>query len=83
MLARVPSAAVVGLEASMVEVDISPGIPTFAVVGLPDTGVREARERVRAAVRNSGYEVPVRRITVNLAPAQPARRGPRSISRSR
>lgn len=77
MLARVPSAAVVGLEASMVEVevDISPGIPVFAVVGLPDAGVREARERVRAALRNSGYEVPVRRITVNLAPADTRKEG--------
>jgi len=77
VLARVQSAAVVGLEASMVEVevDISPGIPTFAVVGLPDAGVREARERVRAAVRNSGYEVPIRRITVNLAPADTRKEG--------
>lgn len=77
MLAGVRSAAVVGLEASMVEVevDVSPGIPTFAVVGLPDAGVREARERVRAAVRNSGYEMPVRRITVNLAPADTRKEG--------
>jgi magnesium chelatase family protein len=77
MLARVRSAAVIGLEASMVEVevDVSPGIPTFAVVGLPDAGVREARERVRAAVRNSGYEMPVRRITVNLAPADTRKEG--------
>ena len=78
MLARVRSAAVVGLEASIVEVevDVSPGIPTFAIVGLPDAGVREARERVRAAVRNSGYEMPVRRITVNLAPADTRKEGP-------
>jgi len=78
VLARVRSAAVVGLEASIVEVevDVSPGIPTFAVVGLPDAGVREARERVRAAVRNSGYEMPVRRITVNLAPADTRKEGP-------
>ncbi len=78
MLARVRSAAVVGLDASIVEVevDVSPGIPTFAVVGLPDAGVREARERVRAAVRNSGYKMPVRRITVNLAPADTRKEGP-------
>ena len=71
MLACVRSAAVIGLDASIVEVevDVSRGIPTFTIVGLPDAGVREARERVRAAVRNSGYEMPVRRITVNLAPA--------------
>jgi magnesium chelatase family protein len=77
VLARVRSAAVVGLEASIVEVevDVSPGIPTFAIVGLPDAGVREARERVRAAVRNSGYEMPVRRIIVNLAPADTRKEG--------
>ena len=78
MLARVQSAAVVGLDALPVdvEVDVSPGIPTFAVVGLPDTAVREARERVRAAIRNTGYEMPPRRITVNLAPADTRKAGP-------
>jgi magnesium chelatase family protein len=69
---------VVGLDAVPVdvEVDVSPGIPTFAVVGLPDTAVREARERVRAAIRNAGYEMPPRRITVNLAPADTRKEGP-------
>src|SRR5205807_597522 len=78
VLAQIRSASVVGLEASMVEVelDVSPGLPTFSIVGLPDTAVREARERVRAAVRNSGYEMPVRRITVNLAPADTRKAGP-------
>ena len=78
MLARVRSASVVGLDAVPVdvEVDVSPGIPTFAVVGLPDTAVREARERVRAAIRNAGYEMPPRRITVNLAPADTRKAGP-------
>ena len=78
MLAQIQSASVVGLEASMVgvELDVSPGLPTFAIVGLPDPAVREARERVRAAVRNSGYEMPVRRITVNLAPADTRKAGP-------
>ncbi len=52
-----------------VEVDIANGLPGFDIVGLPDTAVRESRERVRAAIKNSGYEFPVRRITVNLAPA--------------
>jgi magnesium chelatase family protein len=68
----------VGLDAVPVdvEVDVSPGIPTFAVVGLPDTAVREARERVRAAIRNAGYEMPPRRITVNLAPADTRKAGP-------
>lgn len=78
MLARVQSASIVGLEASMVavEVNVSSGIPTFAIVGLSDTAVREARERVRAAIRNAGYEMPVRRITVNLAPADTRKEGP-------
>lgn len=78
MFARVQSAAVVGLDAVPVdvEVDVSPGIPTFAVVGLPDTAVREARERVRSAIRNTGYEMPPRRITVNLAPADTRKEGP-------
>ena len=78
MLAHVQSATVVGLDAVTVdvEVDVSPGIPTFAVVGLPDAAVREARERVRAAIRNAGYEMPARRITVNLAPADTRKEGP-------
>lgn len=71
MLATVQSCAVVGLDGYIVqvEVDISPGLPVFNIVGLPDTAVQEARERVRAAVRNTGCEFPLRRITVNLAPA--------------
>lgn len=52
-----------------VEVDITNGIPAFDIVGLPDASVRESRERVRAAIKNSGFEFPARRITVNLAPA--------------
>jgi magnesium chelatase family protein len=78
VLAQVRSATVVGLDAVAVdvEVDVSPGIPAFAIVGLPDTAVREARERVRAAIRNVGYEMPARRITVNLAPADTRKEGP-------
>src|SRR5207302_6726990 len=78
VLAQIRSASVVGLEASVVwvELDVSRGLPTFAIVGLRDTAVREARERVRAAVRKSGYEMPVRRITVNLAPADTRKAGP-------
>jgi magnesium chelatase family protein len=52
-----------------VEVDISNGLPTLDIVGLPDTAVRESKERVRAAIKNSGFEFPSRRITINLAPA--------------
>jgi len=71
MLACVRSAAVFGIDASMVhvEVDVSLGLPTFQMVGLPDASVRESRDRVRAAIRNSGFEFPIRRVTVNLAPA--------------
>jgi magnesium chelatase family protein len=78
MLAKVASCAVVGLDGALVEVevDISPGLPSFVIVGLPDTAVQEARERVRAAIRNSGYTFPMKRITVNLAPADLRKEGP-------
>jgi magnesium chelatase family protein len=59
-----------------VEVDIHPGLPTFTIVGLPDTAVQESRERVRASLVNSGFEFPMRRITVNLAPADLRKAGP-------
>jgi len=77
-LAKVYSAAIVGLDGQLVEVevDISSGLPSTTVVGLPDTAVQEARERVRAAVRNSGFVFPARRITVNLAPADLKKGGP-------
>jgi len=77
-LAKVNAAAVVGLDGRRieVEVDISSGLPGMTIVGLPDTGVQEARERVRAAVRNSGCVFPARRITVNLAPADLRKEGP-------
>jgi magnesium chelatase family protein len=71
MLASLRSAAVVGVEALpvIVEVDVSYGLPIFTMVGLPDTSVRESRDRVRTAIRNSGFEFPGHRVTVNLAPA--------------
>ncbi len=78
MLAKVTSCAVVGLEGALVdvEVDISSGLPSFTIVGLPDKAVQEARERVRSAIRNSNYKFPTRRITVNLAPADLKKEGP-------
>jgi len=78
MLAKVISCAVVGLEGAIVEVeaDISPGLPSFTVVGLPDAAVQEARERVRAAIRNSDCTFPMKRIVVNLAPADLKKAGP-------
>ena len=59
-----------------VEADIRQGLPAFSIVGLPDAAVQESRERVRAAIQNSGYEFPLRRITVNLAPADFRKAGP-------
>ena len=78
MLAKVITCAVLGLEGAVVEVevDISPGLPSFTIVGLPDAAVQEARERVRAAVRNSGYIFPMKRIVANLAPANLKKAGP-------
>jgi magnesium chelatase family protein len=79
MLAKIISGAVVGLEAVpvTVEVDIaSQGLPSFTIVGLPDKAVEESRERVRAAIKNSGAEFPAKRITVNLAPADLPKIGP-------
>ena len=58
-----------------VEVDISRGIPSFSIVGLPNTAVRESRERVAAAIKNSNHEFPLERITVNLAPADIKKEG--------
>src|SRR5512132_3726815 len=71
MLARVHSAATFGIEARVldVEVDVSFGRPHFTIVGLPDPSVREARERVKSALRNSGFTMPSGAVTVNLAPA--------------
>ncbi|MEK7129766.1 MAG: ATP-binding protein, partial [Patescibacteria group bacterium] len=79
MLAKIASGSVVGLEAIpvTVEVDIaSQGLPSFAIVGLPDKAIEESKERVRAAIKNSGAEFPAKRITVNLAPADLPKIGP-------
>jgi len=78
VLARVLTFAIDGVDPRpvRVEVDIRPGLPTFRVVGLADAAVREARERVRAAILNSGFEFPARRITANLAPAHLRKVGP-------
>ena len=79
MLAKVISAAVVGLDAVpiTVEVDIAAmGLPSFTIVGLPDKAVEESKERVRAALKNTGADFPAKRITVNLAPADLPKEGP-------
>src|SRR5207247_5152240 len=77
MLARVRTAALWGLDAFPVEceVDVGPGLPGFVMVGLPDASVREARDRVWPAIRNAGFQLPDRRVTVNLAPAERRKEG--------
>ena len=71
MIAKTNSASVLGIDAHPVdvEVDVSIGLSTFNIVGLPDGTIKESRDRVTAAVTNSGFNFPVRRIVVNLAPA--------------
>lgn len=78
MVAKTYSMGIFGMEAFTVEVetDISNGLPAFELVGLPDAAVKESKDRVRAAVRNCGYQFPVGRITMNLAPADRKKAGP-------
>jgi magnesium chelatase family protein len=78
MLARIWSAAIIGVDAVQVgvEVDVSGGLPAIVVVGLPDTAVQESKERVRTAIKNAGYLFPMRRIVVNLTPADLRKEGP-------
>jgi len=77
LLARVLSSAVLGIDAYLVtvETDVAAGLPSFSTVGLPQGAVKEGRERVVAAINNSGYQVPPKRITVNLAPADVRKEG--------
>ena len=77
MLAKVLSSAVYGLDAYLVdvEVDIATGLPQFNIVGLPDLAVKESKDRVRAALKNTGFDFPVKKITVNLAPADVKKEG--------
>ena len=77
MLAKVKSGALRGVDAYLVEVevDLSPGLPAFTTVGLPETAVKESKDRVRAALKNSGYKFPGNRITINLAPADVRKEG--------
>lgn len=77
MYSQVKSGSLCGLtsEQVLVETDLSPGLPVFNVVGLPDASVRESKERIRAAIINSGYRFPAKRITINLAPAGTRKEG--------
>ena len=78
MISKVESAAFIGIYAYRVtvEVDVSNGLPQLTVVGLPDASIKESRERIRAAIKNSGFSFPPERITVNLAPADIKKEGP-------
>ena len=78
MLSQIDSSAILGIDAYIVrvEVDISSAMPMFTIVGLPDAAVQESRERVRSAIKNTGLEFPLRRITINLAPADIRKQGP-------
>lgn len=78
MFSKVKSFSLVGLEglAIDVEVDINLGLPSYDIVGLPDTAVKESKERVRSSIKNSGFNFPVHKITVNLAPANVKKAGP-------
>jgi len=77
MIAKTHTCSLLGIDAILVEVevDLSPGLPAFSTVGLPDNIVRESKDRVKTALHNSGYPFPSERITVNLAPAHLKRRG--------
>ncbi len=77
MLARVWSAAIIGIDAIKigVEVDVSGGLPGIAVVGLPDTAVQESKERVKASLKNAGFAFPIRKIVINLSPANIRKEG--------
>ncbi len=78
MVARAYSMGTYGMDAFPVEVetDLSSGLPSFEVVGLPDTAVKESRDRVRAAMKNCGFDFPLKRIVINLAPADKRKEGP-------
>ena len=78
LISKLCSAALLGVEAFLVEVevDVASGLPSFNIVGLPDTAIQESRERVRSALTNSDYRFPMQRITVNLAPADIKKEGP-------
>src|SRR6185503_4865496 len=77
-VATVHTASLRGIDGAVVEVevDLARGLPAFTVVGLPDASVRESKDRVRAAIKNADFTFPVRRITVNLAPADVRKVGP-------
>ena len=78
MLSRLKSYGLVGIEgyAIDVEIDLNNGIPSYDVVGLADTSIKEGKDRIRSAIKNTGFEYPLYKITVNLAPADTKKEGP-------
>ena len=78
MLSKIYTCAVLGINGQIIEVetDISNGLPCFTIVGLPDAAVKESKERVRTAIKNSGYKFPTKKVTINLAPAHIKKEGP-------
>jgi len=78
MLSRISSFGLHGLESYpvVIETDISSGLPNITIVGLPDNAIKESKERIRAAIKNSGFEFPAKRITINLGPADTKKQGP-------
>ena len=77
MISNVKTISLIGIEGNLVEVqtDITGGLPAFDIVGLPDTSVRESKERIKSAIKNSNIELPSRRIIINLAPASTKKEG--------
>jgi magnesium chelatase family protein len=78
MLSRILSASIIGIDAHIVEVEVDialRGLPHFSIVGLPDVAVKESKDRVRAALKNIGFNFPLKQITVNLAPADIKKEG--------
>ena len=77
MIAKIYSSCVLGIDAYevTVESDIGGGLPAFNIVGLPDTAIRESRDRIKAAIRNSGFSFPPKKVTINLAPADIKKEG--------
>ena len=77
MVPKVRSMGLYGMDAFLVEIeaDLSTGLPSFDVVGLPDASVKESRDRIRASFKNTGFDFPVARITVNMAPADKRKEG--------
>ena len=77
MIAKINSAGLCGMQGYMIqaEADVSPGIPAWEIVGLPDVAVRESKERIRSAVKHAGFQIPGKRMVINLAPADVKKEG--------